>query len=110
MFFQLAARLCRQHRDGFGGLRRMPSESFANQPGCWPAAWNQEPIKADGSMRFCDAFNIPESSPLSRTVSCRQEQEYGGIIKPRPPSCCSRPRMCNGAQVTVIPRKAYGGA
>src|SRR5436309_2705795 len=96
---------------GFVRLDARPAGIVANQPAVLAGTLDIDAsVKGARFVRFCDAFNIPrvtfEDVPgfLPGTV-----QEYGGIIK-------------HGAQllfafaeatvpkVTVITRKAYGGA
>ena len=96
---------------GFARLDGRPVGIVANQPAVLAGTLDIDAsVKGARFVRFCDAFNIPlvtfEDVPgfLPGTV-----QEYGGIIK-------------HGAQllfafaeatvpkVTVITRKAYGGA
>jgi propionyl-CoA carboxylase beta chain len=96
---------------GFARLDGRPVGIVANQPAVLAGALDIDAsVKGARFVRFCDAFNIPlvtfEDVPgfLPGTV-----QEYGGIIR-------------NGAKllfafaeatvpkVTVITRKAYGGA
>jgi len=96
---------------GFARLDGYPVGVIGNQPNVLAGVLDiQSSIKAARFVRFCDAFNIPlltfEDVPgfLPGT-----EQEWGGIIK-------------NGAKLlyayceatvpklTVITRKAYGGA
>ena len=96
---------------GFARFNGRPAGIVANQPQVLAGVLdNNASIKGARFVRFCDAFNIPlvtfEDVPgfMPGTV-----QEYGGIIR-------------NGAKllfafaeatvpkVTVITRKAYGGA
>jgi propionyl-CoA carboxylase beta chain len=96
---------------GFGRYDGYPVGIVANQPNCLSGVLdNDSSIKGARFVRFCDCFNIPVVTfvdvPgfLPGTV-----QEYGGIIR-------------NGAKmlyayaeatvpkITIITRKAYGGA
>ena len=96
---------------GFGRLNGKPVGIVANQPaflaGCLDIASS---IKGARFVRFCDAFNIPlivfEDVPgfLPGTT-----QEYGGIIKHGAKLLYA---FCEATvpKITVITRKAYGGA
>lgn len=96
---------------GFARMNGYPVGVIGNQPGVLAGVLDiQSSIKGARFVRFCDAFNVPlitfEDVPgfLPGT-----EQEWGGIIK-------------NGAKLlyayceatvpklTVVTRKAYGGA
>ncbi len=96
---------------GFGRLDGKPVGIVANQPAVLAGVLdNNASVKGARFVRFCDAFNIPllilEDVPGFMPGT---DQEWGGIIK-------------NGAKllfalseatvpkITVITRKAYGGA
>src|SRR5437867_6975259 len=110
-FFEVQEHYARNMVVGFARLNGKPAGMVANQPAMLAGTLDiNASIKGARFVRFCDCFNIPlvtfEDVPgfLPGTV-----QEYGGIIK-------------HGAQllfafaeatvpkVTVITRKAYGGA
>ncbi len=110
-FLQIHQHYARNLIVGFARLDGRPVGIVANQPAVLAGTLDiNASVKGARFVRFCDAFNIPlvtfEDVPgfLPGTV-----QEYGGIIK-------------NGAKllfafaeatvpkVTVITRKAYGGA
>ena len=110
-FFEVHAHFARNILVGFGRLSGRSVGIVANQPAHLAGTLDIDAsVKGARFVRFCDAFNIPlvtfEDVPgfLPGTA-----QEYGGIIR-------------NGAKllyafaeatvpkVTVITRKAYGGA
>ena len=77
----------------------------------WPAAWIfNSSVKGARFVRFCDAFNIPiltfEDVPgfLPGT-----EQEFGGIIR-HGAKLLYAYAEATVPKITVITRKAYGGA
>ena len=93
------------------GWTGCPSASWPISPASWPDAWISTPrIKGARFVRFCDAFNIPlivyEDVPgfLPGT-----HQEHGGIIKHGAKLIYA---FCEATvpRITVITRKAYGGA
>jgi len=96
---------------GFARLDGRPIGVVANQPKVLAGVLDiRSSIKAARFVRFCDAFNIPlltfEDVPgfLPGT-----EQEYGGIIKHGAKLLYA---YCEATvpKLTVITRKAYGGA
>lgn len=110
-FFEIQPNFAPNIVTGFGRYGGRTAGIVANQPMHLAGVLdNDSSIKAARFVRFCDAFNIPlvvfEDVPgfLPGTV-----QEYGGIIR-------------NGAKllyafaeatvpkITIITRKAYGGA
>ncbi len=110
-FFEIQARFATNILTGFGRLNGQSVGIVANQPKNLAGVLDiNSSIKGARFVRFCDAFNIPiitfEDVPgfMPGTV-----QEFGGIIR-------------NGAKLlyayaeasvpklTVITRKAYGGA
>jgi propionyl-CoA carboxylase beta chain len=110
-FFEVHRHFARNIVVGFARLDGRPVGIVANQPAFLAGTLDiSASVKGARFVRFCDAFNIPlitfEDVPgfLPGTA-----QEYGGIIK-------------NGAKllfafaeatvpkITVITRKAYGGA
>ena len=96
---------------GFARMNGMPVGIVANQPahlaGCLDI---HSSIKGARFVRFCDAFNIPlitfEDVPgfLPGT-----DQEYGGIIKHGAKLLYAFAES-TVPKVTIITRKAYGGA
>jgi acetyl-CoA carboxylase carboxyltransferase component len=110
-FFELHAGFAPNLVVGFARFNGRPTGIVANQPLALAGVLdNNASIKGARFVRFCDAFNIPlvtfEDVPGFMPGTA---QEYGGIIR-------------NGAKllfafaeatvpkVTVIVRKAYGGA
>jgi propionyl-CoA carboxylase beta chain len=96
---------------GFARLDGRPAGIVANQPAVLAGTLDIDAsIKGARFVRFCDAFNIPlitfEDVPgfLPGTV-----QEYGGIIK-HGAKLLYAYAEATVPKVTVITRKAYGGA
>jgi acetyl-CoA carboxylase carboxyltransferase component len=96
---------------GFTRLDGMPVGIIANQPKVLAGTLDYESSeKAARFVRFCDAFNIPivvfEDVPgfLPGTA-----QEYGGIIR-RGAKLLYAFSEATVPKLTVITRKAYGGA
>jgi propionyl-CoA carboxylase beta chain len=96
------------------GFARMDGHSVgivANQPlvlaGCLDI---KSSIKAARFVRFCDAFNIPVLTFVDVPgFMPGTSQEYGGIIK-HGAKLLFAYAECTVPKVTVITRKAYGGA
>ena len=96
---------------GFARLDGRPVGVVANQPAVLAGTLDIDAsVKAARFVRFCDAFNIPlvtfEDVPgfLPGTV-----QEYGGIIR-HGAKLLFAYAEATVPKVTVITRKAYGGA
>jgi propionyl-CoA carboxylase beta subunit len=96
---------------GFARLDGRPIGIVANQPAMLAGTLDiNASVKGARFVRFCDAFNIPlvtfEDVPgfLPGTV-----QEYGGIIR-HGAKLLYAFAEATVAKVTVITRKAYGGA
>jgi propionyl-CoA carboxylase beta chain len=96
---------------GFGRLGGRPVGIVANQPAYLAGTLDIDAsVKGARFVRFCDAFNIPlvtfEDVPgfLPGTV-----QEYGGIIR-HGAKLLFAFAEATVPKVTVITRKAYGGA
>jgi propionyl-CoA carboxylase beta chain len=96
---------------GFGRLDGRPIGIVANQPAVLAGTLDiNASVKGARFVRFCDAFNIPlvtfEDVPgfLPGT-----QQEYGGIIK-HGAKLLFAFAEATVPKVTVIARKAYGGA
>lgn len=96
---------------GFGRLRGHPIGVVANQPSVLAGCLDiNASTKAARFVRFCDAFNIPLVTFVDVPGFLPgTEQEHGGIIKHGAKllyafSEASVPKL------TVITRKAYGGA
>ena len=96
------------------GLARMEGQTVgivANQPlvlaGCLDI---KSSIKAARFVRFCDAFNIPVLTFVDVPgFMPGTSQEYGGIIK-HGAKLLYAYAECTVPKITVITRKAYGGA
>ena len=96
------------------GFARMEGQSIgivANQPlvlaGCLDI---KSSIKAARFVRFCDAFNIPVITFVDVPgFMPGTSQEYGGIIK-HGAKLLYAYAECTVPKITVITRKAYGGA
>jgi len=110
-FFEVHEHWARNIVVGFGRLDGAPVGIVANQPSIMAGCLDIEAsIKGARFVRFCDAFNIPliiyEDVPgfLPGT-----HQEYGGIIKHGAKLIYA---FCEATvpRITVITRKAYGGA
>ncbi|MCC7006966.1 MAG: acyl-CoA carboxylase subunit beta, partial [Ottowia sp.] len=110
-FFELQADYAKNILIGFA---RMGGESVgivANQPlvlaGCLDI---KSAIKAARFVRFCDAFHIPIITFVDVPgFMPGTAQEYGGIIK-HGAKLLYAYAECTTPKVTVITRKAYGGA
>src|SRR5262250_2084034 len=110
-FFEVQEHYARNLVIGFARLDGRPVGIVANQPaylaGCLDIAGS---IKGARFVRFCDAFNIPlitfEDVPgfLPGT-----NQEFGGIIK-HGAKLLFAFAEATVPKITVITRKAYGGA
>jgi propionyl-CoA carboxylase beta chain len=96
---------------GFGRMGGQSVGFVANQPlvlaGCLDI---KSSIKAARFVRFCDAFNIPVVTFVDVPGFLPgTAQEYGGIIK-HGAKLLYAYAECTVPKVTVITRKAYGGA
>jgi propionyl-CoA carboxylase beta chain len=96
---------------GFGRMQGSTVGIVANQPlvlaGCLDI---KSSIKAARFVRFCDAFNIPIVTFVDVPgFMPGTAQEYGGIIK-HGAKLLYAYAECTVPKVTVITRKAYGGA
>jgi len=110
-FFEVHEHWARNIVVGFGRLDGMPVGIVANQPSVMAGCLDIDASnKGARFVRFCDAFNIPliiyEDVPgfLPGT-----HQEHGGIIKHGAKLIYA---FCEATvpRITVITRKAYGGA
>ncbi|MFZ5436602.1 MAG: acyl-CoA carboxylase subunit beta [Bacillota bacterium] len=96
---------------GFGRLSGMPVGVVANQPrilaGCLDINASD---KASRFVRFCDAFNIPLLTLVDTPGYLPgTDQEYGGIIR-HGAKLLYAFSEATVPKITVILRKAYGGA
>ena len=110
-FFEVQADYAQNIVVGFARSAAGRSASSPTSPRTWPACLDIDAsLKAARFVRFCDCFNIPlvtfEDVPgfLPGTA-----QEYGGIIKHGAKLLYA---FCEATvpKLTVITRKAYGGA
>ncbi len=110
-FFELQPDNAKNIVIGFGRMDGQPVGIVANQPlilaGCLDI---KSSIKAARFVRFCDAFNIPVLTFVDVPgFMPGTAQEYGGIIK-HGAKLLYAYAECTVPKVTVITRKAYGGA
>jgi len=96
---------------GFARMNGQPVGIVANQPlvlaGCLDI---KSSIKAARFVRFCDAFNFPVITFVDVPgFMPGTAQEYGGIIK-HGAKLLYAYAECTVPKITVITRKAYGGA
>ncbi len=110
-FFELQERHAENIVIGFGRMRGSTVGIVANQPlvlaGCLDI---KSSIKAARFVRFCDCFNIPIVTFVDVPGFLPgTAQEYGGIIK-HGAKLLYAYAEATVPKVTVITRKAYGGA
>ncbi|MBI2524562.1 MAG: acyl-CoA carboxylase subunit beta [Candidatus Rokubacteria bacterium] len=110
-FFEVQADYAPNIVIGFGRLNGRPVGVVANQPahlaGCLDISAS---VKAARFVRFCDCFNIPLVTFVDVPGFLPgTAQEYGGIIKHGAKLLFA---FCEATvpKLTVIARKAYGGA
>ena len=110
-FFELQPDYARNIVIGFGRMEGTTVGVVANNPqvqaGCLDI---KSSIKAARFVPFCDAFNIPVLTFVDVPgFMPGTAQEYGGIIK-HGAKLLYAYAECTVPKVTVITRKAYGGA
>ena len=110
-FFELQPEHAKNIVIGFGRMDGTSVGIVANQPlvlaGCLDI---KSSIKAARFVRFCDAFNIPVITFVDVPGFLPgTAQEYGGIIK-HGAKLLFAYAECTVPKITVITRKAYGGA
>jgi propionyl-CoA carboxylase beta chain len=110
-FFELQPDYARNIVIGFGRMDGSPIGIVANQPlvmaGCLDI---KSSTKAARFVRFCDAFNIPVVTFVDVPgFMPGTAQEYGGIIK-HGAKLLYAYAECTVPKITLITRKAYGGA
>jgi propionyl-CoA carboxylase beta chain len=110
-FFELQPDYAKNILIGFGRMEGQTIGIVANQPlvlaGCLDI---KASIKAARFVRFCDAFNIPVVTLVDVPgFMPGTTQEYGGIIK-HGAKLLYAYADCTVPKVTLITRKAYGGA
>ncbi len=110
-FFELQPDMAKNIVTGFARMEGSTVGIVANQPlvlaGCLDI---KSSIKAARFVRFCDAFNIPVVTLVDVPgFMPGTAQEYGGIIK-HGAKLLYAYAECTVPKITVITRKAYGGA
>lgn len=110
-FFELQAEFAPNILIGFGRMEGQVVGVVANQPlvlaGCLDI---KSSTKAARFVRFCDAFNIPVITLVDVPGFLPgTAQEHGGIIK-HGAKLLYAYAECTVPKVTLITRKAYGGA
>ena len=110
-FFELQPDYAKNIVIGFSRIEGQTIGMVANQPlvlaGCLDI---KASIKAARFVRFCDAFNIPVVTLVDVPgFMPGTAQEYGGIIK-HGAKLLYAYADCTVPKVTLITRKAYGGA
>ncbi len=110
-FFELQPDYAENIIIGFARMEGQTVGMVANQPlvlaGCLDI---KSSIKAARFVRFCDAFNIPVVTFVDVPgFMPGTSQEYGGIIK-HGAKLLYAYAECTVPKITVITRKAYGGA
>ena len=110
-FFELQPDYAKNIVIGFAHMEGQSVGIVANQPlvlaGCLDI---KSSIKAARFVRFCDAFNIPVITFVDVPgFMPGTSQEFGGIIK-HGAKLLYAYAECTVPKVTVITRKAYGGA
>jgi propionyl-CoA carboxylase beta chain len=110
-FFEVHRHFAKNILVGFARFDGRPVGVVANQPNCLAGTLDiAASVKGARFVRFCDAFNIPlitfEDVPgfLPGTA-----QEYGGIIR-QGAKLLFAFAEATVPKITVITRKAYGGA
>jgi propionyl-CoA carboxylase beta chain len=110
-FVEVQARHARNIVVGFARLNGMPVGIVANQPNWLAGALDTlASIKGARFVRFCDCFNIPLITFCDVPgFFPGTQQEHGGIIKHGAKLIFA---YCEAVvpKITVITRKAYGGA
>jgi propionyl-CoA carboxylase beta chain len=110
-FFELQPDYAKNILIGFARMEGQSVGIVANQPlvlaGCLDI---KSSIKAARFVRFCDAYNIPVVTLVDVPgFMPGTAQEYGGIIK-HGAKLLYAYAECTVPKVTLITRKAYGGA
>ncbi len=110
-FFELKPDYAKNIITGFARMEGSPVGIVANQPmvlaGCLDI---NASVKAGRFVRFCDAFNIPIITLVDVPgFMPGTAQEYGGIIR-HGAKLLYAYAECTVPKITVITRKAYGGA
>ncbi len=110
-FFELAPTFAKNIVTGFGRVAGRTVGFVANQPMVLAGVLDSDASrKAARFVRFCDAFNIPIVTFVDVPGFLPgTAQEYGGLIK-HGAKLLFAYSQCTVPLVTVITRKAYGGA
>jgi propionyl-CoA carboxylase beta chain len=110
-FFELADTFAKNIVTGFGRIAGRTVGFVANQPMVLAGVLDSDASrKAARFVRFCDAFNIPIVTFVDVPGFLPgTAQEYGGLIK-HGAKLLFAYSQCTVPLVTVITRKAYGGA
>src|SRR5688572_16700756 len=110
-FFELSAAFAKNIVTGFGRIAGRTVGFVANQPMVLAGVLDSDASrKAARFVRFCDAFNIPLVTFVDVPGFLPgTAQEYGGLIK-NGAKLLFAYSQCTVPLVTVITRKAYGGA
>jgi propionyl-CoA carboxylase beta chain len=110
-FFEVMPHYAQNMLTGFARLDRKPVGIVANQPAFLAGVLDiNSSIKAARFVRFCDAFNIPLITFVDVPGFLPgTNQEFGGIIK-HGAKLLYAFAEATVPKITVITRKAYGGA
>jgi propionyl-CoA carboxylase beta chain len=110
-FFEVAAQFAMNLVVGFARLNGRPVGVVANQPSVLAGCLDIDAsVKGARFVRFCDAFNIPLLTFVDVPGFLPgTDQEWGGIIK-HGAKLLYAFAEATVPKVTVITRKAYGGA
>ncbi|UPJ56990.1 acyl-CoA carboxylase subunit beta [Bradyrhizobium sp. 192] len=110
-FFEIAEGFAKNIVTGFGRIAGRTVGFVANQPMVLAGVLDSDASrKAARFVRFCDAFNIPIVTFVDVPGFLPgTAQEYGGLIK-HGAKLLFAYSQCTVPLVTIITRKAYGGA
>jgi propionyl-CoA carboxylase beta chain len=110
-FFEISESFARNIVTGFGRIAGHTVGFVANQPMVLAGVLDSDASrKAARFVRFCDAFNIPIVTFVDVPGFLPgTDQEYGGLIK-HGAKLLFAYSQCTVPLVTVITRKAFGGA
>ncbi|SFM51401.1 propionyl-CoA carboxylase carboxyltransferase subunit [Bradyrhizobium sp. Rc3b] len=110
-FFEIAESFGKNIVTGFGRIAGRTVGFIANQPMVLAGVLDKDASrKAARFVRFCDAFNIPIVTFVDVPGFLPgTAQEYGGLIK-HGAKLLFAYSQCTVPLVTIITRKAYGGA
>ena len=110
-FFEISETFAKNIVTGFGRIAGRTTGFVANQPMVLAGVLDSDASrKAARFVRFCDAFNIPIVTFVDVPGFLPgTAQEYGGLIK-HGAKLLFAYSQCTVPLVTIITRKAYGGA